>query len=52
MPTKLKAFRIDADLLKQLQHAAVDLEITEQELLARAIEAYLKTIAKKSPKKK
>jgi hypothetical protein len=43
---KLVGFRIEEELLKRLKHAAVDQEISLQELFTRAAVAYLKTMPK------
>ena len=48
MPQKLVGFRIEAELLKKLKHAAIENDISLQELLKRAAEAYL-AAAKKKP---
>lgn len=47
---KAKTFRFPKDLLKKLQYASTDLELSEQEIARRALEAYLQAIEKQKSK--
>ena len=51
MTRKLLAVRIDEDLLKKLKFAALEHDLTLQELLARAVTAYLSALEKQRTKR-